>query len=190
MKTTIVLAIVLLMAGLSEATCYLADNCNDEACDGACKDTDTGAAYYFMAALANYCGGCGFTPECPPDCGIEDLGGGLAGIPLTVDQFNYYNGISILTCSPFNAVSFQGDCPTPACDFNPSGDWIVTNGQECLLTTPYWKASGNVLVQGEGTVLVIDNSVLRVGRYVKIVVQDGGKLVIRNGGKICGGDSC
>jgi hypothetical protein len=73
------------------------------------------------------------------------------------------------------------------CGFVETGDWIYDDGEECTITEAYTKTSGNLIVEGTGSVLIIE-TVLKLPSQAIALVRDSGRLLVA--ANICGGTEC
>ena len=76
------------------------------------------------------------------------------------------------------------------CGFDDDSDWVYDDGVECVMNTDQTKVSGNAYIRGAGSTIIIDNAIIKFQEAAKWIIDSGGKLVLRNGGKVCGGSSC
>jgi hypothetical protein len=77
-----------------------------------------------------------------------------------------------------------------------TGDWIIDGGQMCTLSQTFAKTTGNIYIKNSGSGLnIVSGGWLKMPTTSKIIVDKGSgvsgtKLIVRSGGKFCGGTSC
>ena len=75
------------------------------------------------------------------------------------------------------------------CDLTTGSEWVYAEGDECVIDTAYTRTVGDIHVRG-GSTIFLDGVDLYMPSGSKLILEDGGKFVVRNGIKICGGTGC
>ena len=87
-------------------------------------------------------------------------------------------------------TTFGSEEDITQCGLSATGDDSYSTAGECIINTAYTKTNGNYFVKF-GAVVIVDGVTLKIPSGHSFGVEGtGSKLIVRNGGKICGGSSC